>query len=158
MAVPIAPVLDAPPLRRYGLPEYVIGASPAAAAHFVQELGGSFHTRLVSVFCRLVTDATVANRTVLVEYRSDDDSRFAVNGAAVTQAASTTTDWHFDSFRDEAAWLVDDTVLAPLSPLLLPPTFDFRIFVDNVQAADQLSRVRFVWERFYSDVALDPDY
>jgi len=149
-----APVLDAPPIARYGLPEYVKGESPAAGAHFEQTIEGRYHTRLVSVFCRLVTSATVANRSVLIEYRDGEDNRFAVSGTATVQAASLTVDWAFNAFLPEPVAAVDVTNLVPLAPILLPPTFDFRIFVANVQVADQLSRIRFVWERFYSDVPL----
>jgi len=152
----IAPVLDAPPLRRYGLPEYVQGAQPAANAHFVQEIESRYFVRLISVFCRLVTDGTAAARTVLVEYRDAADARYAFSGAPVTQAASTTTDWAFNVFQGQAEWEIDATILVPLAPILLLPTFDFRIFVDNIQAGDQLSLVRFVWERFYTDVQLVP--
>jgi hypothetical protein len=154
MSAPLAPLLDSPPLVRYGLPEYVKGDAPAAAAHFVQAMEGRYHTRLISVICRLVTDANAANRTVVVEYRDDGDLRYFLNGAPVTQAASTTTDWFFNSFLGQPDWEVDGTILVPLAPLLLPPTHDFRIFVDNVQAGDQLSQIRFVWERFYSDTSL----
>lgn len=150
----VAPLLDAPPLRRYGLPEYVQGASPAAGAHFVQAITGQYHTRLVSVFARLVTDATAAARTVLVEYRDAEDNRFVFSGAPVTQSASDTIDWAFHVFHSQAEWEIDNSILIPLAPILLPPTFDFRVFVGSIQAGDQLSQVRFVWERFYSDVPL----
>lgn len=144
------PILDAPPLVRYGLPEYLKGATPAVAAHFVQELGGNFFTRLLSVFVRLETDENAANRTVLVEYRTDEDARFMISGAPVVQTATTTTDWEFDVFQGQAEWTIDDSILVPLKPFLLPPAFDFRVFVDNIQAGDQLSLVRFTWERFYT--------
>jgi len=149
-----APVLDAPPLRRYGLPEEVNGAEPAAGAHFVQEMDSLYFARLVSVFCRLVTDATAANRTVLVEYRDAADRRYALAGAPVTYPASTTIDWAFNAFQPRAEWEVDSTVLVPLPPMLLLPTFDFHVFVDNIQVTDQLSLVRFVWERFSTDIDL----
>lgn len=150
----VAPPLATPPLERYGPPEYVKGDSPAAGAMFSSEIGGGFWTRLLSVHVRLVTDANVANRTVLVEYRDDGDNRYMISGAPVTQAASTTTDWTFDVFQAQAEWTIDDTVVVPLKPLLLLPGHDFRIFVDNVQATDQLSRIRFWRERFYPGNAI----
>lgn len=143
------PLLDAPELLRYGPPEYVKGDQPAAGAMFSSEVGGGYWTRLLSVHVRLVTDANAADRTVLVEYRDDADLRYMVSGAPVTQPASTTTDWTFDPWQAQAEWEVDATVLVPLKPLLLLPSHDFRVFVDNVQAGDQLSRIRFWRERFY---------
>lgn len=145
-----APLLDAPPLERYGLPEYVQGASPAAGADFVQALGGNYHVRLVSLFCRLVTSAVVAAREVVVEYRDAEDNRFALFGAPVTVSALDTVDYAFSVFQPRAEWSVDDSIIVPLGPVLLPPTYDFRVHVVNMDATDQLSRVRFVWERFYT--------
>lgn len=144
------PDLDSPPLVRYGLPEYVIGASPAAATDFTQAVDGNFYARLVSVHARLVTDANAANRTVCVEYRDGAGNRYALSGTATTQAATLTVDWLFNAFQPQTVAAVDTSNLVPLVPMLLLPTHDFRIHVVNVQAGDQLSRIRFVWERFYT--------
>jgi hypothetical protein len=145
-----APVLDAPPLQRYGLPEYTVGDSPAAGAHFTHQIEGQYHERLVSLHVRLVTDANVANRQPLIEFRDSEDNRFLFSGAPTTQAASLTNDWVFSAFQYTAEWTIDDSVLIPLASVLLPPTFDFRVYVDNIQATDQLSRIRFVKERFWT--------
>jgi len=150
MSTLLAPLLDAPPLVREGLPTYERPNSPAAGAHFTQAIGGDFFVRLVTVFCRLVTDGTAASRTVLVEYRDAAGNRFAIDGAPVTQSASSTNDWAFSWQRGQPDWEVDGTIMVGLSPLLLLPTMDFRVFVDNIQVTDQLSRIAFVWERFYT--------
>jgi len=147
-------IIDAPALQRYGLPELQYGASPAVATDFVQAVGGGFYVRMLSVFCRLVTDANVASREVVVEYRDQQAQRFALAGAPTTVAAGTTTDYAFDVFQGQADWPCDSTILVPLPALVLSPGCDFRVHVVNVQAGDQLSRIRFSWERFYSDVAL----
>jgi hypothetical protein len=144
------PLLDSPPLVRYGLPSFERGVSPAAGAHFTQEITGQFHTRLLTVSCRLVTSATVASRQVVVEYRDDGDVRVALAGPATSSPASQTNDYFFSAFLGTDVFTVDSTALAPLPPLLLPPTYDFRIYVANIQAADQLSNIRFTWERFYT--------
>ena len=151
MSTPVAPLLDAPPLTRYGLPELVYGISPAAGADFTQAVEGQVYVRLVSVFCRLVTDATVAAREVVVEYRDAADLRFGLSGAPVTVAASTTVDYAFSVFQGQADWPADTTILVPLAPVLLLPTWDFRLHIVNVQATDQISRIRYTWERFYAD-------
>lgn len=145
---PLLSAPDAPPLPRYGLPELVYGQTPAAGAHFTQAIGGSYYARLLSVFCRLVTDGTAGDRQVVVEYRDAGANRFGLSGVNVTQAASLTGDWYFSLFQPYVSATVDSTALAPLSPLLLEPTWDFRIYVSGIQATDQLSRIRFVWERF----------
>lgn len=84
MSTVLAPVLDAPPLQRIGLPEYVKAASPAAGANFSQAIDGSNFVRLVTVWCRLVTDANVGNRTVYVEYRDPEANTVLIAGAPVT--------------------------------------------------------------------------
>lgn len=154
-----APLLDAPPLVRYGaVPEYVLGASPAPGAAFEAKTPGQNYLRLVSVFFRLVTSADVADRGVYLEYLDSAGNRFAISGAPVTQAASTTTDYSFQAQLEAAAWPVDTAVLVPLAPVLLLPTFSFRITATNLQAADAISRVRYVQEAFYTGepLALQP--
>ncbi len=153
-----APVIDSPPLFRYGLPELVFGASPAAATDFVQAVEGRYFTRLLSVFARLVTDANVANRELVLEYRDPQGLRWMLTGSAVTQAASLTIDYVFDVFRDVVTSLSDSTQLIPAAPHLLSGGMDFRLHIVNVQAADQLSRIRFTWERFYSTGQPPTDY
>ena len=148
MPHPLAPLLDAPPLRRYGLPEYERRDNPAAGAEFTEELGRRFYVRLVCLFCRIVTDATAANRTVRLEYRDAADRVFHVNGNPVTYPSSTTEDFAFSAFHDRGEWEVAATNLVPLAPILLPPTFDFHIEVNSIQAGDQLSLISFIWERF----------
>lgn len=148
------PELDAPPLRRYGLPELVFGASPAANTDFTAALSGSFYGRLISVFFNFATDATVADREVVLAYETGAGQRFFVNGAPVEVTASDDVDYCFSSFHDEAVWPVDDSIIVPLAPILLRPTDVFRIHLVNGQTADALTTIRYVWERFYSDVEL----
>jgi hypothetical protein len=149
VSVLVAPVLDAPPLRRFGGPELVFGANPAAGADFVQEGDSGYFVRYLSVFCRLDTDANVANREVVVEYRSGENLRFGLYGAPVTWPANEVAEYAFSAYQPRAEWEVDSSVIVPLGPVLLPLGSDMRIHVVNVQATDQLDRVRFVRERFY---------
>lgn len=141
---------DSPPLIRYGFPELVSGTSPAAGADFSQAIGGQSFVRLVSLFVRLVTDGTVANREVVLEYLTAEGNRYALAGAPVTVAASSTYDYAFNTFQPTAEWPCDSTILVPLLPMVLRPTDSFKLHVVNVAAGDQLSRIRWVQERFYS--------
>lgn len=145
-----APVYDAPRLARYGYPEYVKGASPAAGAHFTQAIGGGFFTRLVSLSARLVTSAAIANREVVVQYLDDDSTVYHQDGINTVVTASNTADYFFSVFTPEAVATVNNSALVPLAGIMLPPTHSIRVFVVNIQAADQLSLVRFVQERFYT--------
>lgn len=141
--------LDSPPLIRVGLPEYVKGAQPAAGASFTDRIPGQHAARLVTLFVRLVTDANVADRTVIVQYLDPEGNPVLVVGAPVTQSASATNDYAFQAFLGRSDWPVGDTILVTLPPLLLIPTFSWTITIDNVQVGDQLSRIRFIRETFY---------
>lgn len=151
MSTLVAPLLDAPPLRRYGRPSLEHGASPAAATAFVQAVTGEFLVRLLTLYCRLTPDANAGNREVTLEYRNANDERFYLAGAPVTVPASDVTDFMFSAYLGQPDWEVDSTVLVPFAPLILEPTFDFRVNVVGAQAGDTLTRVRFVWERFYHE-------
>lgn len=160
MPWPYPPTLDAPPLQRYGIPEYIIGANPAAGAHFVFTVDGGQYVRPVSIGARLVTDGNAASREVVVQYRDSDANVIAQNGINTTVPAGQTADYFFSAFQPEAVATVNASALVPLQAELLSPTWSLRIFVVNVQVGDQLSRIRMVAERFYSDVPLpgrDPD-
>jgi hypothetical protein len=143
-------LLDSPPLVRYGNPQRVFGASPAAGTDFTFAPDGRFYTRLVSVFCRLVTDANVANREVVVELRDQQAQRYDLSGLPVVATANTTVDYAFNIFQPVANSPCDSTLLVPLHATLMFPSDDMRLHVVNVQAGDQLSRIRIVLEQFYA--------
>lgn len=145
-----APVLDSPPLERYGLPEWHAHADPAAGADFSYQLGGDFYVRLIAVYCKLVTDGTAASREVVVSYEDAGGNRYDLMGANTTVAASSTAYYAFSVFQGEVVATVDSSVLVPLHPVILLPTQTFKLHVVSVQAGDQLSQVRTVWERFYT--------
>jgi hypothetical protein len=144
------PSLDSPALVRYGLPEYIQLQAPAAGADFTQAIGGAFFVRLVSVFVRLVADANVASREVVVSYETGENNRYGLAGINTTVTASNTADYYFGAFVPEAVATVDNSALVPLPQVLLPPGHQFKIHVVNIQVGDQLSRIRVVWERFYT--------
>lgn len=131
--------------------ERIKGVAPGAAADYAVTMEGRYLTRLEAVFCRLTTDGNAANREVVLEYRDGEALRFALFGAAVVVTASDTVDYSFVAERTESAWPVDDSILVPIVPLPLLPTESFRLHIVNVQAGDTLTRIRYTWERFYTD-------
>ncbi len=137
-------------LEPFGLPSFNSPASPAAGADFTQAIDSAYPARLLAVFCRLVADGSAANREVVVEYRDAGGSRFYVAGAPVVATASTTTDYNFQIGLGQPDWPIDSTILVPLQPLLLLGSWSFRVHIVNVQATDQLSRIRFVWQQYLS--------
>lgn len=146
----VAPVVNAPPLERFAPPDLVVATSPAAGANFTQIVDDGHWWRLNTLFVRIVTDGTAANRSVRVEYLTEADNVYHVNGNPVTYPASSTEDYSFSIFHPRGEWEVGATTnLVPLAPLLLAPSHKFRILVNNIQATDQLSRIRYTVERFY---------
>lgn len=143
-----APLLDAPPLARHGLPELVKPETPAAGANFTQPVDSFFFVRLLAVSFRLATSADVADRTAAIEFRDDGDVRTLLCGNPVTVSASETIDYVFSVWQPEGAWPVQDTILSPLAPLLLMQGHDWRIVIENIQATDAITRIRYWQERF----------
>ncbi len=144
------PELDAPPLLRYGLPEYVRRPNPAVATNFLESLGGDFYVRLLTVFCRFVADGNVANREIGLEYRDNQANRYYLSGSGTAVTAGLTRDMCWSWNQGSVLVATDGTHLMPLTPLLLTPTHDFRIVVAAAQVGDQLARIAFTWERFYT--------
>lgn len=145
-----SPLLDSPPLLRHGLPELVYGVNPAAGTDYSVAMPGQYFTRLISLFVRLVCDANVASREVVVSYEDQSGARYGLAGAATTLTASATGDYYFSTTLGTDIFTVDSSALSPLPPVLLRPTDVIKIHVPNIQATDQLSRIRYVWERFYT--------
>ena len=145
-----APVLDSPGLVRYGFPEWKAHTSPAAGADFSYQLPGDYYVRLVSIYCKIVTDSNAANREVVLSYEDAGGNRYALTGANTAVTGSQTAYYAFSAQLSEVVATVDSSVLVPLQPLLLVPTQVLKLHVVNVQVGDQLSQVRTVWERFYT--------
>jgi hypothetical protein len=103
---------------------------------------------------RLVTDANAADRQVQLQYRDEADNVYYISAPPVTWPASETHDHSFSAWTGQADWTTTLPTVVPLAPLLLQPGHDFAIVVNNIQATDALSRIRFVVEKFYPP---DPD-
>lgn len=125
--------------------------TPAAGADASVTMEGRYTTRLVCLHAKLVTDNNVANREVVLSYRDQGALRYSLDGAAVTVAASTTFEYVFKRGIGTAEFPCDSTALIPMTPIFLPPAWSLLVHVVNRQAGDQLSELRGVWERFYTD-------
>lgn len=150
MSALAAPDIDSPPLQRYGFPQWTTGVSPAAGAEYTETFPGQYFTRILSVAFLLTPDANAANRQVALEWRDDADVRVMFTGPVVTVPASDATNFVFDVWRDQDAWEVSSTVLARMPPIIVPPTYDFTIKVENIQAGDTLTKIRILREVFFT--------
>lgn len=142
-------ILGLPALVPHAPPELVIGASPAAGANFTQAVNDGYVWVVLSCSFRVTTDANVANRTARIEYRDPSAIPYCIAGNPVTYPASTTNeDFFFNVWAPLGAWEVASANIGPLPAIPLWPGHDFRIILNNIQAGDTITRVRYIVARF----------
>ena len=95
----------------------------------------------LSVMCRLVTSAAVADRTVALEYRDAMGARYLVAGTQAIVQASNTQSFCWHPQAGEVAWPIEDAALAPLPQQHVMPGFQLAIKVGNGDAGDVLDQV-----------------
>jgi hypothetical protein len=152
-----APVLDSPPLRRDSPPALMVGVTPAAGVNFTQAVNDGLWWRLITVFCRVVTDANAADRQLQLQYLDQESNVWNIDTPPVTFPASQTTDYSFAAGRGQADWTAALPVIVPLTPVLLQPGHSFRLALTSIQATDAISRVRYTVEKFYPPASSDYD-
>ena len=138
------------PLQQRGALSYTAGTDPAAGANASITVPTGEYWKVKQVKISLVTDATVADRSVVLYYRTPAAVMFNIVPAAV-QVASKTIIYHWF----EGAALKDDpTSLNQTIPLpadiILAPGYIIATAVKNLQAADDLSALGVIYERLYS--------
>lgn len=143
--------METPGLLRYGWPSLFTPPAPAAGASYSYTIPGNYLVQPLSVHVRLVADANVASREVVVEYQDAAGSRFDLNGVATTVTAGLTADYVFSAYQAVAEFTVASSALVPLHPVILVPTEILKITVVNIQATDQLSLIRIRWQQFESN-------
>lgn len=131
-----------------GFQTAVRGDNPAAGASYLLKLDPRWIWRLVSAVFTLTTSVSAANRYVTVEYQDGDGNTLAVNGAAVILTASSTQRWAGSLIRGHSEWAANTDVLFPILPVFMQGGNVLTITVANVQAADQLSKIVWIFDRF----------
>lgn len=121
--------------------EVVYGTTPAAGANFSLTSPGRPGWLLVAVTFRLVTDATVADRAVTVDYDDGNGSLFASNGFGAVVQATTTELFAFQANVGQAAWNTEGQAFVPLLPAEFQGGQKLQVNVLNIQATDQLDRL-----------------
>ena len=137
LAPQIAPIEGSP----VNVQQLVNVANGTGVVPSVYTVAGGAALWPLSVICRLTTSAVVANRTVSLEYRTPDNTRYLVAGTQVVQTASDawTYCWHPEA--GDVAWPVPDAVLAPLPQQHVMPGFKLAVVVGSGDAGDVLDRV-----------------
>lgn len=127
--------------------EVVAVANPAAGTLAQVKIPGQYITRINVVTFRFVTSATVAARIVRVEARDPDGVAVAIAGPIASQAASITADYSLFSTAAAGPGASNGLVGAPLFDMFMEPGYSLVITATNIQAGDQLSRVRLALQR-----------
>ena len=132
-----------------GFQDFIPVATPAAGSTASFTVPGEFSMRVLAAMATITTSAAAANRYVALDYLWAGTTVVARNGAGLVVVANTTNlqfSWNFE--RSQAEWATNTPVLAPLLAVDLPPSTVVRFSVDNIQAADQLSALSLLVEKF----------
>lgn len=127
------------------------GSPPAAGANFTLALDSRWVWRVTGCVFTLTTSAVAANRYVTLEYAENDGVSNTVNAAGVVVLAGSTQRFAGSMFRGVAEWNTGSDVLFPLFPKYLYGGSTVSILVASIQAADTLTAIRFVVDRFPTD-------
>jgi hypothetical protein len=123
-------------------------ASPSAGANLTRTTSQGYWERYVAVFFTLVTSAAVANRQVALEWQDGDGNVLTDTACGSVQTATNTWRYGFGigllGFNNANAARQN----APLPWLFLQPSWKLVSNVGAFDAADQISVVRGVVERF----------
>jgi hypothetical protein len=139
-----------PFLYARGWPELVTGSTPAAGSGFTLTNPGQFGWLLTCATFRLVTDANVANRFVTLDYDDGNGVIFCRNTFPQAVTASTTAVFSFQADRGSSDWSANNDASLPLKAHFFEPGQKVQVNIANVQAGDQIDRIRLIMERFPS--------
>jgi hypothetical protein len=135
-----------------GFQSPITGVKPAAGANFSLAIDARWRWRIVTAVFTLVTDANAANRYVTLEYQDGSGVALVVDAAAVVVTANSTQRFAGSTARGVAEWAANTDVLFPLTPVFLDGGGALTINVANKQVTDQLSAIRFLVDRFPTDL------
>lgn len=131
-------------------------ANPAAGANVAQSIPGDGLYRLLSLVFTVTLANAGSNRLVTVEYRGADNLPFSVNEATTLQVINTA-----ERYAGSISYSVSDfntgtDLMFPLDPVFLFPGNTLNVVIAGINASDQISDIRGVWERFPLDSAVLP--
>lgn len=144
------PLIDSPALQRYGWPELVYVASPAAGAATTIKVDGNYIVQPLAVYFKLSTDANVPDRYAQVDYLDADDNIFLSNVAGQDITANADVFASFSRWAPALDRTAEIRMTVPLAATLLLPTWKIQIGAFQLQAGDQISQVRILWQRYFT--------
>jgi hypothetical protein len=124
--------------------------APAAGSNLSWPVSGQAFLRIVAATATLATDSNVANRLFSLDFIGGQGVTPIRNAATLLVTASTgATVFQWDHAHTVSEWQTGTPVFAPLVDMLLPPGWTVRLTVDNIQAGDAITAVKFVTERYF---------
>jgi hypothetical protein len=143
----VLPTMELPPQQApvegfaVNVQQLVNGTNGSDTTPSVYTVAGGAALWPLSVMCRLTTSAVVADRTVALEYRDANGTRFLVAGTqAIVQAGNVQSFcWHPQV--GDVTWPVEDAALAPLPQQHLLPGWQLAVKIGSGQTGDVLDQV-----------------
>lgn len=147
--LPGAEGLLAPFAHGVGYQDTVEVTTPTAGANATFTVPSNVALRVLGARATVTTSAAAANRFVSLDYINARSQTLMRNAAGLVLTASTTNQaFEWSAQRTDAQWAANTPVLCPVYPLFLWPGSIVQVTLDNIQAADQVSAVRLVVEKF----------
>lgn len=128
--------------------ETLVGESPAAGAGYKLTVTGAYAERFMAVRFSLTSSSSAANRIVTVDYVNPGTGIFASAGPTAVQVASLTNLYNGMVGFGASDWNTGTSAFFSLPNWILLPGYQLQINVSGIQAADQLSGITLLRERF----------
>jgi len=148
---PIAPNVDIVP--NHGKIEWVNSAQPAAGAEASILVPTTERWKILSVYAKLVTDATVANRRVSIAFETTGGQKF-YSYTHDNQTASSTVQYTCAKFGHVLDRGLESPMFIPLpEDIWIKGGRTIETLTTNIQAADDHDIMRLNVEKYYEGVA-----
>lgn len=124
-------------------PDHVLVPQPAVGLGAVFPLDSRWWWRFRSVRLLLSTSAVVANRFVTVDITDAEGNAWVRNPAPAVQAAGVANqEYNFADRSFTLSGIAGQPMFSDLLKLWIPPGWQLRVNVANIDAGDQLAGIR----------------
>ena len=130
--------------------------NPVAGGVWSYKVDGRYYERLLMVHFTTVTDAVAGNRFAVLQLHDSNGRLFSEVPASGAIAASTTIDSYISVHGPAFANEVSGSAYGFMPDVLLPPDWMWGLTVFGIDAADQVSNVSLLVQRFPNDAAVVP--
>jgi hypothetical protein len=137
-------------LNPYNMNEFgyiqILGANPAAGSNYTKTANTGLISQPALLSFRIITDANVANRTIMVYHARGAASSYL---GTYPQFVVANSDIYFSAFVGAPAGSSVLTSVQPLAIAEFPfflPTDSIGIGLHNIQAGDTITSIRIYWK------------